>query len=93
MTEFHVRIKEDLRIKETLKQKHPGFIVIFHHDTFYECYGEDAKEVAEITGISLCKRKGIMHDLDMAGVPAYHLSEVFGKLIAAGKRVVFKEDF
>lgn len=89
MNDFHARIKEDLRIKETIKQKHPGYIAIFHHDNFYECYGEDARIVAEITGISLCKKKGIMHDLDMAGFPNYHCQEMLRKLIAAGKRVAF----
>lgn len=66
-----------------LKKKHPDALLLFRCADFYETYGDDAKEIAEILGVTLTRRTSMF----MAGFPYHHLDSYLPKLIRAGKRV------
>ena len=71
-----------------IKSKHPDAILFFRVGDFYEMYGNDAVEGAEILGIVLTKRSnGIAEYVEMAGFPHHALDTYLPKLVRAGKRV------
>ena len=74
-----------LRQFKELKAKHPDALLLFRCGDFYETYEQDAREAADILGITLTKssKSGIA----MAGFPFHALDTYLPKLIRAGKRV------
>ena len=71
-----------------IKAKHPDAILLFRVGDFYEMYGEDAVEGAEILGIVQTKRaNGVGQHVEMAGFPHHALDSYLPKLVRAGKRV------
>lgn len=67
-----------------LKEKHPDAILLFHYGNDYECYKEDAKQVAEVLDINLvCD----INDGIIASFPHHALDAYLHKLIRAGLRV------
>ena len=71
-----------------IKAKHPDAILLFRVGDFYEMYGEDAVEGAEILGIVQTKRaNGVAQHVEMAGFPHHALDSYLPKLVRAGKRV------
>lgn len=81
-----------------LKEKNPDVMPLFRCGDFYETYGEDAKEVAKVLGITLTWRTpskrhapGDYSDA-MAGFPHHKLYTYRPKLIRAGKRVVICDE-
>lgn len=78
---------------DDLKAKHPEALLLFRCGDFYEAYCEDAKECANILGITLTWRlatkshtPGDYSDA-MAAFPYHTLDQYLPKLIKAGKRV------
>ena len=67
-----------------LKEKRPDALLLFRCGDFYECYEDDAKDVAEVLGITLTKGDD---GVQMAGFPHHALDSYLPKLIRAGKRV------
>ena len=61
---------------------------------FYETYGEDAKKVSEILGITLTKGSGEKKgkSVEMAGFPYHALDTYLPKLIRNGVRVAIADE-
>ena len=70
-----------------LKEKHPDVLLLFRRGDFYEIYEEDAEAAAKILGITLTKRSD--DGTRMAGFPYHALDTYLPKLIRAGRRVAF----
>ena len=72
-----------------LKAKHPDAILLFRCGDFYETYGQDAVEAADILGITLTKRNNGRENENtaMAGFPHHALDTYLPKLVRAGRRV------
>lgn len=70
------------------KAQYPHTILLFRVGDFYETFGEDAIEAAEILGIVLTKRgNGSASEIELAGFPHHSLNSYLPKLVRAGKRV------
>ncbi len=77
---------------ESMKAKHPDAILLYRCGDFYESFGEDAKAVSEVLGITLTRtsRKDITSQ--MAGFPAHALDSYLPRLVRAGKRVAICDE-
>lgn len=75
-----------LKTYRDLKSKHPDALLLFRCGDFYETYGQDAKVVSEVLGITLTFRDLGEH-IDMAGFPHHALDTYLPKIIRAGHRV------
>jgi len=72
--------KREQRFTETyseynaIKEAHPDDIVLFQVGDFYEMYGEDARQAAEVLGLTLTTRNipGVGR-VEMCGVPSHNL--------------------
>ena len=73
-----------------LKATYPDAILLFRCGDFYESYENDAVDIANILGITLCNSKGIWSNL--AGFPYHALDTYLPKLIRAGKRVAIADE-
>ena len=64
-----------------IKEAHPDDIVLFQVGDFFELYGEDAKQAAELLNMSLTTRNipGAGH-VEMCGVPSHNLEMYVEKL-------------
>ena len=74
-----------------LKAKHPDAVILFRVGDFYESYFDDAKKVADATGITLTKRSG-ENGYYLTGFPHHALDTYLPKLIRAGLRVAICDD-
>lgn len=75
-----------------IKGENPGAVLLFRMGDFYETFGEDARHVAPILGITLTKRSnGKASDVALAGFPHHALDTYLPKLIRAGLRVAICE--
>ena len=72
---------------ESMKAKHPDAILLYRCGDFYEAFGEDAKAVSEVLGITLTRRNAKDITAQMAGFPHHALDTYLPKLVRAGKRV------
>jgi DNA mismatch repair protein MutS len=70
-----------------LKAKYPGTILLFRVGDFYETFGSDAVEAAQVLGIVLTKRNNGSSHTELAGFPHHALDTYLPKLVRAGKRV------
>ena len=71
-----------------IKAAHPGTILLFRVGDFYETFGSDAVEAADILGITLTKRaNGSASHIELAGFPHHSLDTYLPKLVRYGKRV------
>lgn len=76
----------------TIKDRHPGAILLFRMGDFYETFEEDARIVADVLGITLTKRSnGAADDVPLAGFPHHALDQHLPKLVQAGHRVAVCE--
>ncbi|NUM30773.1 MAG: DNA mismatch repair protein MutS [Bacteroidetes bacterium] len=72
----------------SVKQKHPGAIVLFRVGDFYETFGEDAVTASKILGITLTRRNnGKAGEIELAGFPYHALDVYLPRLVKAGQRV------
>lgn len=75
-----------------VKDRHPGTVLLFRMGDFYETFGEDAKQVHSVLGITLTKRSsGSASEIALAGFPYHALDTYLPKLVRAGFRVAICE--
>jgi DNA mismatch repair protein MutS len=76
----------------TIKAKNPDAILLFRVGDFYETFGEDAIQAAQILGITLTRRaNGAASYVELAGFPHHALDTYLPKLVRAGQRVAICE--
>ena len=75
-----------------MKSKHPDSLLLFRMGDFYEAFGEDAKAVSDVLGITLTRRNAKDCTEQMAGFPHHALDTYLPKLVRAGLRVVICDD-
>jgi DNA mismatch repair protein MutS len=69
------------------KRRHPDCIVLFRMGDFYEMFGEDARQGAELLDLVLTSRDREEPKMPMAGVPHHALEQYLGRLLKAGRKV------
>lgn len=73
---------------QSIKAKYPDAILLFRIGDFYETFGEDAKQVANVLGIVLTKKSiGNGSSTELAGFPYHSMDSYLPKLVRAGHRV------
>ena len=77
---------------EDMKAKHPDAVLLFRLGDFYEAYGEDAKAVSDVLGITLTRTSRKDITAQMAGFPHQALDTYLPKLVRAGKRVAICDE-
>ena len=81
-----------MRQYRELKARDPDAILFFRMGDFYELFGPDAVEAAEILGLTLTSRdKNSENPMAMAGFPHPALDQYLAKIIAAGRRAAVCE--
>ena len=76
---------------EAAKARCPGALVLFRMGDFYELFGDDAREAADLLDLTLTSRDKGPDALPMAGFPHHQLDVQLVKLVAAGRRVAICE--
>jgi DNA mismatch repair protein MutS len=76
---------------EAAKARCPGALVLFRMGDFYELFGDDAREAAQLLDLTLTSRDKGPDAVPMAGFPHHHLDPQLVKLVAAGRRVAICE--
>jgi DNA mismatch repair protein MutS len=66
-----------------LKAKFPAVILLFRAGDFYEAFGDDARTMSELLGITLTSRKGE----PLTGIPYHSVERYLLAMIKAGHRV------
>ena len=74
-----------------MKKKHPDAILLFRVGDFYEIFSDDAKDAADILGITLTQRSNGKSKIYLAGFPHHALDTYLSKLVRAGHRVAICE--
>ncbi len=75
-----------------LKAKHPGALLLFRMGDFYETFFEDARILADTTGVTLTSRDARSDNpVPLAGVPYHALDTYLKKLLDAGLTVAICE--
>lgn len=79
-----------LQMYEQAKARNPGAIVLVHIGDFYEAFGDSAKIVQKVIGVTLTTRRfnGGQTVVKVAGVPYHSLEAAIDALQAAGHTVV-----
>lgn len=93
-----IRAKEDPELQTPMmrqyfavKEKYPREIVFFRMGDFYEMFFQDARDAADILGITLTSRSKDKDALPMAGVPVRAVDTYLPRLLKAGRRVAICE--
>ena len=76
---------------EAAKARCPGALVFFRMGDFYELFGDDAREAADLLDLTLTSREKGPDALPMAGFPHHQLDTQLVKLVAAGRHVAICE--
>ena len=76
---------------EAAKARCPGALVLFRMGDFYELFGDDAREAADLLDLTLTSRDKGPDAMPMAGFPHHQLDVHLVKLVAAGRRVAICE--
>ena len=76
---------------EAAKARCPGAIVLFRMGDFYELFGDDAREAADLLDLTVTSREKGPDAMPMAGFPHHQLDPQLVKLVAAGRRVAICE--
>jgi len=76
---------------EAAKARCPGALVLFRMGDFYELFGADAREAADLLDLTLTSRDKGPDAVPMAGFPHHQLDVQLVKLVAAGRRVAICE--
>ncbi|UBM63221.1 DNA mismatch repair protein MutS [Candidatus Sulfidibacterium hydrothermale] len=72
----------------SIKAKYPDALLLFRVGDFYETFGEDAIQTAQVLGIVLTKRRnGSASFVELAGFPHHSIDTYLPKLVRAGYRV------
>ena len=77
----------------TLKEQHPGVMLLYRLGDFYETFFDDAVKANRVLGLTLTRRgKGTDgSDIPMAGVPAATLEQYLARLVNTGISVAVCE--
>lgn len=85
--------KDIIEQHASMKAKHPDSVILFRVGDFYETYGDDAKILSKILGITLTHRKAPKGtEMTLCGFPHHALDTYLPKLIRGGQRVAICED-
>jgi DNA mismatch repair protein MutS len=76
---------------EAAKARCPGALVLFRMGDFYELFGDDAREAADLLDLTLTSRDKGPDATPMAGFPHHQLDVHLVKLVTAGRRVAICE--
>ncbi len=76
-----------MRQYNTIRDKHPGALLLFRVGDFYETFGEDAIRTSRILDIVLTARNNGESKIELAGFPYHSLDTYLPKLVRAGERV------
>ena len=76
---------------ESAKARCPGSLVLFRMGDFYELFGDDAREAADLLDLTLTSRDKGPDATPMAGFPHHQLDVQLVKLVTAGRRVAICE--
>ncbi|MFM7184725.1 MAG: DNA mismatch repair protein MutS [Planctomycetota bacterium] len=76
---------------EAAKARCPGALVLFRMGDFYELFGSDAREAADLLDLTLTSRDKGPDALPMAGFPHHQLDAQLVRLVAAGRHVAICE--
>lgn len=79
-----------MRQWKEIKVQYPDALLLFRVGEFYEAYNDDAKQAAEILGITLTKFA--KSNIPMCGFPFHALDTYLPKLVRAGKRVAICDE-
>src|SRR6185295_18085798 len=75
-----------------LKAQVPDALLLFRMGDFYELFGEDAVQAANLLEITLTSRdKNKPNPMPMAGVPHHSVQSYIQKLLKAGKKIAIGE--
>jgi DNA mismatch repair protein MutS len=75
-----------------IKERHRDAILLYRMGDFYEMFYEDAREGAELLGITLTSRNnGRAGRVPLAGIPVRAVGEYLDRLIRAGRKVAICE--
>ncbi len=81
-----------LRQYLALKAEHPHALLLYRLGDFYELFYDDAKQAAQILGITLTQRgQSAGQPVPMAGVPAHSMEGYLARLVQAGCAVAICE--
>jgi DNA mismatch repair protein MutS len=76
----------------SLKEDHPGAILLFRMGDFYEMFYDDAQEASRLLELTLTARgKGTDHVAPMCGFPHHQVDAYTARLVRAGRRVAVCE--
>ncbi len=70
------------------KEKHPGMLLLFRMDDFFELFDQDAETASKLLGLTLTTRD---RTISMAGFPHHQLEAYLHRLLQAGLRVAICE--
>lgn len=75
-----------------MKEQAEGALLLFRMGDFYELFGDDAVEAAQILDITLTSRdRNKPNPMPMAGVPHHSVQGYIQKLLRAGKKIAIGE--
>ena len=77
---------------EQMKSKHPDAVLLFRMGDFYGSFGEDAKVLSEVLGITLTRTSAKDITAQQAAFPAASLDTYLPKIVRAGKRVAICDE-
>ena len=77
---------------EQMKAKHPDTLLLFRMGDFYGSFGEDAKVLSEVLGITLTRTSAKDITAQQAAFPAASLDTYLPKIVRAGKRVAICDE-
>ena len=77
---------------ESMKAKHPDAVLLFRMGDFYGSFGDDAKVLSEVLGITLTRTSAKDITAQQAAFPAASLDTYLPKIVRAGKRVAICDE-
>ena len=77
---------------EQMKSKHPDAVLLFRMGDFYGSFGDDAKVLSEVLGITLTRTSAKDITAQQAAFPAASLDTYLPKIVRAGKRVAICDE-
>lgn len=66
-----------------VREQHPDIVLFFRLGDFYEMFGDQAREISALLGLTLTARNGE----PMCGVPYHSANTYITRLLAAGKKI------
>lgn len=74
-----------------LKEKYPDDVLLYQVGIFYRIMLEDARRVAQVTGLKLMMQGAVSEVYEVCGFPKSGLDKYVGKLIRAGFSVAIAD--